>query len=258
MIIVFDIGNTVTKGAFFDGDRCVDLFHLTALDMQSRERLHETVTALYGRYEVSDIGCVSVVPEATDRLEKAISNVFGFELKRLTATSPVPLKMEYETPKTLGADRLAAAVAAHSLYGRAPDGSSRTVIAVDAGTAVNYEIISAGAHYLGGAIAPGPGLTRNALSQGTAQLPKVDLEIPEYAAGRSTDEALRSGVMFGFLDSVRGMLDRLSDEPVGPAFVVITGGWAEWLASRIQAIDAIEKELVLHGARLMLAYGADA
>ncbi len=258
MILVFDIGNTATKGAFFDGDRCVHLFRLAARDLRSSERLHETLAALSARFEVSDIGCVSVVPEAADRLESAIGSAFGHELKRLTTASPVPLKMEYETPETLGADRLAAAVAAHILYGTAPDGSSRPVVAVDAGTAVNYEIVSAEAHYLGGVISPGPGLIKNALSHGTAQLPGVDLEIPEYATGRSTDEALRSGVMFGFLDSVRGMLDRLPDPSVGPAFVVITGGWAEWLASRIEAIDAVEKELVLHGVRLMLAYGAEA
>ncbi|GMQ81842.1 MAG: type III pantothenate kinase [Rhodothermia bacterium] len=254
MILGFDIGNSSTKAAFFEKGNCLEVFTFSDSDLQSSEQIEQILKQLAGRNDISDAGCVSVVPEITDRLEEAVGAVFGLQLRRLTTASPVPIEVRYETPETLGVDRLAAAVASHILFGRTDDGTRRAVIALDAGTAVTSEVVMAGGVYEGGTIAPGPDLMRLSLNRGTAQLPNVEMVIPDSSVGRSTDTAIRSGIMFGFLDSVQAMLLRTISALNEPVFVVATGGWADWLSSRIPEIDRVEPQLVLHGVRLMMEH----
>ncbi len=254
MILGFDIGNSSTKAAFFEKEECLEIFTFSEDDIRSPEQMEERLKGLAGRYDIRATGCVSVVPEITDRLEEAVGVVFGLQLRRLTTASPVPIEMRYETPETLGVDRLAAAVASHILFGKTEDGTPRAVIALDAGTAVTSDVVTAGGVYEGGTIAPGPDLMRLSLNRGTAQLPYVEMVIPENSVGNSTDKAIRSGIMFGFLDSVQAMLRRTVSGLAEPVFVVATGGWAEWLSARIEEIDRVEPPLVLQGVRLMMEW----
>ncbi|MDX1532136.1 MAG: type III pantothenate kinase, partial [Rhodothermales bacterium] len=103
-----------------------------------------------------------------------------------------------------------------------------------------------------GAIGPGPDLLRRALARGTAQLPEVGAELPPSPIGRSTVEAVQVGVMVPFLDGVRGLLVRTAAVLDAEPFVVATGGWGGWLAERIDGIDRVEPDLVLHGVRVLL------
>ncbi|MCH8123230.1 MAG: type III pantothenate kinase [Bacteroidetes bacterium] len=255
MILGFDIGNSATKAAFFEREKCLETFTFKNADVQSSEHIEYELKQLAGRYDIEAVGCVSVVPAVTDRLEEVVDGVFGLQLQRLTSASPVPLDVRYETLETLGVDRLACAVASHILFGKTENGATRAVIALDAGTAVTTEVITADGGYEGGSIAPGPDLMRLSLNYGTAQLPNVEMVIPESSIGTSTDTAIRSGIMFGFLDSVQAMIRRTISVLDAPVYVVATGGWAEWLSSRIPEIDRVEPKLVLHGVRLMMEHG---
>ena len=150
----------------------------------------------------------------------------------------------------MGVDRLCAAAAAQAKYGRGDDGRERAVIVVDAGTAVNYEVVIGGV-YRGGAIAPGPVLSASALAWGTAKLSEIDLATPKKAVGDNTEDAIRSGVVFGFIDSVSGMLRRLIGETDGEVVVIATGGCAGILRDRVDAINIVDDTLVLEGIRLL-------
>lgn len=253
MWLAFDIGNSATKGAIFDGEHLVQTFRYRAEDADSPERLAKMLLLSIEGRPVSRAGCVSVVPSRTDSLATAMRRVTGLELQRFDTHSALPFKLLYETPETLGSDRLAAAVAAFGLYGNTDDGSPRPVIAVDAGTAVTCEVVTIDGRYLGGTIAPGPSLLRDSLDHGTAQLPLVDLSLPEHPVGRSTREAMRSGLMYGYIDAVSQMLNRLSETLEETPFVVATGGWGEWLSEHISSIDALNPNLVLQGVRILMA-----
>jgi type III pantothenate kinase len=197
-----------------------------------------------------------VSPRVCDVVCEAVRTVFGVLPERIQAERALPFRLAYTTPETLGADRLAAAAAAWLQFGPAGDGNARAVVALDAGTAVTTEVITAQGVYLGGAIAPGPDLLRRALAQGTAQLPEVEWPPRPYPIGHSTREALSAGLSVLFLDGVRGLLTRTSELLGTAPFVVATGGWAVWLAHHLPEINQVAPHLVLDGIRLLVG-GAD-
>jgi len=244
--IAIDIGNSTTKAAVLrDG---VIVWKRTA---PTRDLVDAKTTwpALLSdsNVEISEsvIGISSVVPRALDLLRASVPMenpvLIGGQLD-------LPFRMAYSTPETLGADRLAAAVAAWNRFGSV----DRSVLVVDAGTAVNYEVVRASSVYLGGPIAPGLIPMRDALIGGTSRLPPIDLEPPEVAIGSSTKDALRSGIVYAFVDAVSGMIARIraelaSLESGGSMFVVLTGGDAGLLADAGVTANRIEPDLVLMG-----------
>ena len=252
MKLVFDVGNTAMKGALFSDGDLVSAGRIECESAASGDGLESAIRSIAGANHIRRVGCVSVVPAATERLSRVIRSVFGQRLEVLTTRSISPVVVEYLTPETLGMDRLAAAVAAREMYGKHGGVSERSVLVIDAGTSTTFDVVSADGRYRGGAIAPGPGLIRSALHSGTAQLPLVDLMAPESPLGRSTDEAIRSGVMFGYLGAVEGIAARLRQEMTEPVAVVVTGGWGELVGRHLSGITAVDPHLVLHGVRIML------
>ena len=211
----------------------------------------DALRAFADRDRVDAAGLASVVPAQELLLSEAVRAAWGVEATIVDATSPLPFRVAYETPETLGADRLAAAAAAFTHFTHGVDGTNRSVVVLDAGTALTTEVITADGCYLGGAIMPGPELARASLSRGTALLPEVPLILPHSPVGRSTTEALQAGLLFSFLDGVRGLLARTFSTLDGPTYVVATGGWGTWLADRLELIDHVEPHLVLDGIRLL-------
>lgn len=195
-------------------------------------------------------GIASVVPDLTPTLAEAVERVTGAAPVLVSVDLPLPFHLAYATPQTLGTDRLAAAVGAHALAG------GRPVIALDAGSAITTEVVTAEppggagqAAYLGGAILPGPDLLRRSLARDTRQLP--DVPWPEVIApiGDATAPAIQAGLGALVLDGVAGLLRRTQAEIGGGALVLATGGWGPWLAERIPAIDRVEPFLVHDGIR---------
>jgi type III pantothenate kinase len=251
VVLALDIGNTAIKGGLFEGVDLRRTFRLETDPAASVPAYRHALRHHLDGVDVERVGVASVVPPVAALVTEAVRA----ETMRLPlAVShhlPLPFEMGYETPETLGTDRIAAAAGAWALY--RDDAPERPLVVVDAGTAVTLEVVSADGVFLGGTIGAGPDLVRRALAGGTAQLPEVDARLPRRAIGRSTKEALQAGLMWPFLDGVRGLLARTTDELGAAPLVVATGGWSELLAAHVEAVDHVEPDLVLHGVRALLA-----
>jgi type III pantothenate kinase len=276
MWLTLDIGNSAVKGALFDGAALRHVFHV---DVRAVERNPDAAAEAWRQALVRELaehgtaqavertGMASVVPDLLASAASALRALTGYPPAVVHPAMRLPFALAYATPQTLGADRLAAAAAAWLRYGPPGYGDAsprhnapRPVVAVDAGTAVTYEVIGVEGTYRGGAIAPGPVLMQQALRRGTAQLPTVPLAFPDDPIGTSTQAAMQSGIMGSFVDGVRGMMERLTaclDSDGQPApVVVVTGGWGRLLGQHLDAVDHVEPHLVLHGIRALMAMNA--
>jgi len=259
MLLALDIGNSAVKGALFDGETVRQVFRLDVAPSETSgeddaDRWEQVLAAHLSAVSVGRAGIVSVVPEAVPAARAALGTLTDGPVTVVDASMRLPFTLDYQTPRTLGTDRLAAAAAAWTRYG-AP--SSRSVIAIDAGTAVNYEVVDHGAVYRGGVIGAGPALAQQALRSGTAQLPTVPLQVPSAAIGTSTRTALQSGILYGFVDGVCGMVNRLADALDDTPCLVLTGGWSAVLADQLPHVDHVDPHLVLDGVRLLLDLNLD-
>jgi type III pantothenate kinase len=256
MLLTLDVGNSAVKGGLFAESECVDVFSVSLGTIESSTQSPETAwrDALAPHLpgaSIEQVGLASVVPATADAVVAALADRTDAPVTRIRPTMPLPFELGYETPDTLGTDRLAAAVGGWEQFGRSTS-PSRSVIVVDAGTAVTCEVVHRDGIYEGGTIAAGPVLARQALQSGTAQLPTVPLDLPGEPVGRSTRTALQSGIMWSLVDSVRGMTTRLAatlpDEPQ----IVVTGGWGALLADHIDHRTHHAPHLVLHGIHLLI------
>jgi type III pantothenate kinase len=252
MLLALDIGNSAVKAALFDEDTLVDARALASPDDEAAPptgHWREALAPWIDHIPVERVGLVSVVPARTEALAGALRSLTDAPLIRVTPALDLPFDMAYETPDTLGHDRLAAAAAGWVRHGR--DGP-RSVLVVDAGTALNYEVVHRSGVYQGGAISAGPALVQEALAAGTAQVPPVPLSPPTAPVGRATETALRSGIVWGLVDQVRGMCRRLADALPDRPRIVLTGGWSGLLAEHL-GTTRHAPHLVLHGTRLLTA-----
>jgi type III pantothenate kinase len=270
MDIVLDIGNSAVKGALFaqggELERAfrLDLTPASASRADWQQALRDAVTPTPERAGVS-----SVVPTAAEHARAALRAGWGltdaFAVRADAKDVHLPFELGYRTPATLGADRLAAAAAAWLRYGKDNDPgkdndsrAARSVVALDAGTALTYEVVRADAEgggvYEGGAIAPGPALLRRTLASDAAQLPSVPLgALPPSPIGSSTQNALQSGLLYGLIDSADGMIRRLTDTLPDAPVVVATGGWSHFLREHLpDRIPQHAPHLVLRGVHALM------
>ena len=184
----------------------------------------------------------SVVPKKNGVVRKAARRS---RILWLTPRVKLGVGIDYPNPKTIGADRLANAAAVASIYGC-------PAIVVDFGTAVTFDIVSAQRKYVGGVIAPGLESMTNFLYQRTALLPKLSLQEPRSAVGKSTLEAMRSGAVIGYRGLVREIIARIKAErfPRKKVHVIATGGYADLIATPLPEIDAVHPNLTLEGLRI--------
>ena len=247
--LAVDIGNSAVKVARHDDGTWSEVASFkSSVDAPPEAWAHRLAKLASG---ATASGVCSVVPALTPTLADALREATGAEPFVVSPGGPLPFRMGYATPQTLGHDRIAAAAAAWLLLG-AREG--RPVVAFDAGTAITVEAVdvdASGPVYLGGAILPGPHTLRRSLARGTAQLPEVEWERPEHVIGRSTTEAIQSGLATLVLDGLDGLLQRTVRELSSPPVVVASGGWGGWLARRLPIVDAVAPHLVLDGIRLL-------
>lgn len=233
--LLIDIGNGRIKLGLSQGDLILRRADLATAGVNA----HTISTALSGWAFDQAVLC-SVVPAAVPAFREAL----GSGLIELRSELPPPIAIDYPQPASIGADRLANAIALARLHG-APG------IVIDFGTAVTFDIVSAAGSYVGGVIAPGLRLMTDYLHERTALLPKVDLREPTQAIGRSTEQAILAGAAIGYRGMVRGILDALRAElGGGPAKVVATGGDAEWIVTGLGETIPCDPDLTLHGLRL--------
>lgn len=249
MFLAIDVGNSAVKGGLFAGTELMRVFSVSA---EADEAWADALAPHLGDVSVDGVGIASVVPATTEAVTAALGTYTDATPVHVRPGMPLPFRLDYETPDTLGMDRLAAAAAGWTRYGRRAD-PARSVLVVDAGTAVTGEVVHRDGVYRGGVIAAGPALVRQALRGGTAQLPEVPLDLPADPVGDSTQAAIQSGIMWGLIDLVRGMTDRLAGTLPDEPLIVLTGGWSALLADHLDAADAVNPHLVLEGVHALTA-----
>jgi type III pantothenate kinase len=228
-VLTIDVGNTSVHFGLFKGKRLVKEWRVKA------ERLSGPLPA--GRY--GQIIVSSVVPRISKIIRRWFPNALFVDHKN------VGIKIKVKKPADVGADRLVDALAAYQLYGG-------PAIIVDFGTATTFDVINSRGEYLGGAIAPGILLARDTLHERTAKLPKIEIKAPKNVIGKDTIEAMRSGLVFGYVAMVEGMIGRIAEsrklkaEHRSPK-VIATGGLARLICKYTDVIDIIDDKLTLKG-----------
>jgi type III pantothenate kinase len=188
----------------------------------------------------------SVVPPLTPILVEMCERHLGIRVAVIDARSALPIRLDVEEPLTVGADRIVNTLAATRIY-------NRDTIAVDLGTATTFDCITADGVFVGGVIAPGVTTAAETLVRRTAKLPRVDLERPALVIGKRTETCLRSGIFFGAVDSIDGIVERIKQEWKRPnPLVVATGGLATLIGPFCRTVEKVEPFLTLYG--LDLAY----
>ncbi|HLC35179.1 MAG TPA: type III pantothenate kinase [Anaerolineales bacterium] len=249
MLLCIDIGNTnITLGLYqgetlgprwrlaTDHDRMPDEFALQVLGLLQMAGLSPT--------DVDGAAVASVVPPLTGKWLDVCRTNLRCEPLVVDAGVRTGVRVRYDDPKAVGADRVVDAVAAFRLYGG-------PAIVVDFGTATTFDAISADGDYLGGAIAPGIGIAAEALFSRAAKLTRVEITRPPAAIGRNTTHSIQSGLLFGNVGLVEGMVDRFRRELGGQAKVIGTGGLAELIARETPVIEILAPWLTLDGLRMI-------
>ncbi len=249
MLLAIDIGNTnIVFGLFKDNDLIGDLrlktdAGLSAFACQSLIRA-QFAGLSFSIGDVQEIVMASVVPSLDAVLAETCKTLFGHEPFTVDVSTITGITVDYETPHTLGMDRIVNAVAAYDRFKTA-------AIAVDMGTATTFDYIDAGGAYCGGAIAPGISTAAEALFQNAAKLPRIELAYPERLIGRSTVESMQSGIVAGYAAMVSGIIEGMKTEAGADAGVIATGGLASLVAGHISAIDEVDEHLLLKGLKII-------
>jgi len=254
MLLALDVGNTNVTIGVFDGDRLAHSWRLAALRERTADELGIFVTRLFEQVhvpiaQVDGIAVASVVPPLTRPIEEMCERYFG-QRALLVEASNAGIPITYSPATDVGADRLVNAVAARDKYGK---GAGIPLIVVDFGTATTFDVISSEGDYVGGVICPGIGISAEALFQRAARLPRVEIRQPPGVVGQTTVHAMQSGLFFGYVEMVDGLVRRIRGEVPGgeSAIVIATGGLAEVLSSEASSIDHVDSNLTLDGLRLI-------
>lgn len=235
---LIDISNSFTKIAFARGRRISGVRYVPTARLSAA-----ALKPASGGDPLDAVVISSVVPAAEEKVLRALGHA---QIIRVSADIELGMAIEYRRPETIGADRLANAVAASTRYGT-------PCIAIDIGTAATFDVVSPGRVFVGGVIAPGPQLMTDYLHQRTAQLPAVEWEEPPSAVGRSTREAILAGAVHGFRGMVREIVGSIRREafPRRSCKVVATGGYAPLIAAGLPEIDEVDPRLTLEGLRII-------
>lgn len=252
MLLVVDVGNTQTHFGVFEDDHGAPAEHwrFSTVRESTRDELGAALSnllALRG-LQFADIGSSivsSTVPQLSLEWSAMAERYLGQRMLVVGPAIRTGMPIRYDNPHEVGADRLANAVAA---YDRVGD----SCVVVDFGTAITYDVISAAGEYLGGIITPGAEISIDALYDRAAKLPKVELAEPRSLVGKSTVDAIRSGIVFGFAAQVDGIVRRLRTELGTGTTVIATGGLAQVLVPFVrETIDEVDDLLTLIGLRLI-------
>ncbi|MDR0308406.1 MAG: type III pantothenate kinase [Coriobacteriales bacterium] len=249
MLLAVDVGNTQTVLGLFDESKLHADWRIATLSSDTADEICIKMVKLLdlGDCHVSNISAValaSVVPVLTEQWLDAGQRLSGHAVLNVNSKLDTGLAYLYDKPAEIGADRIADSMAAISIYG-AP------VIVVDFGTATNIEVIDKNGAFVGGIIAPGLDISADALFQSAARLTRMMVDIPEKVIGRSTAEAVRSGLTYGEIDRIDGLIRRVFDELGYKATVVATGGLSSRVAELSRTIDVQNDKLTLEGLRLI-------
>jgi len=239
--LIIDIGNTLVKLAVFNNDRADTIEHLPSIDTESLQNL----LAKYPEIKSSIISSVRNYPAELDRwLENHFYHI------RLSPSTPLPFNNKYNTPETLGKDRIAAAAAALKIF------PGNHVLVIDAGTSITYDLITADKNYLGGGISPGIQMRFKALNTFTDKLPLIGDIVGTPLIGTDTKTSIMSGVLNGVLAEVEGIIKRYSEQ-YKPLKIIISGGDYKYFDKKLKNSIFATPNIVMQGLIEILRFNED-
>jgi type III pantothenate kinase len=249
MLLVIDAGNTNIVFAVHDGKEWRGTWRLATQAQRTSDEYGVWLEALLRRIgidlaEVDAAVIGTVVPAARYHLRRLCRDWFNVEPLVAQASLDWGFEIKVDTPDEVGADRLLNALAAHTAY-RGP------LVVVDFGTATTFDVVDGQGAYLGGAIAPGINLSIEALHRAAARLPTVGIARPQTVIGRSTIPAMRSGIYWGYVGLIEGLLARIETEFGAPLKTIATGGLAPLFSEGSLKLNTIDPDLTLDGLRLL-------
>ncbi|MBT8394553.1 MAG: type III pantothenate kinase [Flavobacteriaceae bacterium] len=239
MNLIIDVGNTNVKLAVFDKN------YLVIKETIKPSRIISSVNKLLKKFPQIDKSVISSVGKVKASLLDKIR--LKVQLLVLDANCKLPFKNLYKSPKTLGVDRIALVSSAVQNY------STRNVLIIDAGTCITYDFINNKNEYLGGAISPGIRQRYQSLNNLTANLPLLDTKLPEDITGTTTDESIHSGIIFGVLLEINGVVTKYSEE-FKELTVILTGGDADFLSNQLKSTIFANSNFLLEGLNFILEY----
>jgi type III pantothenate kinase len=246
MLLAVDVGNTNTVLGLFDDDSLYESYRIKTDPRVTADELMLMFRGLLADHSHPDgVAVCSTVPAVLHELRIMFDRYFADVHTVIVGPgirTGVPLL--YDNPREVGPDRVVNTLAAHTLYGG-------PAIVVDFGTSTNFDVVSAKGEFLGGALAPGIEISVDALAARAARLFKVELKRPRSVIGKTTNEALQSGLLYGFAGQVDGMVRRISRELDTDPVVIATGGLSHLMASVCETLTHHEPDLTLHGLRLV-------
>jgi len=249
LIFVIDVGNTNIVMGVYDGHELSHHWRVATVRDRTEDELGIIVKGLFQDKGIrfQDIKAVvisSVVPPLMFALERMCDKYFGVKPLVVGPGIKTGLNINMENPREVGADRIVNAVAGLEIYGP-------PLIIVDFGTATTFCVLNERGQYLGGPIAPGIGISTEALFQRAAKLPRIELVRPPIVVGRNTVSNIQSGVYYGFIGQVDGIVSRIKQEMGLPFKVIATGGFAKLIAADSYTIEEVDSFLTLKGLRMI-------
>jgi type III pantothenate kinase len=249
MLLTIDIGNTNLTLGLYDGDTLGPRFRLATMHDRMPDEYGLQFLGLLNHAglaikDLEGVCMASVVPPLTAKIDQACRRYLGLEPLIVDAGIKTGVRVRYDPPRAVGADRVCDAAAVQDLYGG-------PACVVDFGTATTFNAIAENGDYLGGAIAPGLGISADALFQRAAKLTRVDITRPPAVIGKNTPHAIQSGLLFGYVGLVEGMVNRFRVELGEAMKVIATGGLSEIVAAEADIIDIHAPWLTLDGLRII-------
>ncbi|MFA6431307.1 MAG: type III pantothenate kinase [Candidatus Margulisiibacteriota bacterium] len=235
--LAIDIGNSNIVFGLFNNKKLLKVWRC-----ETAKPKYPKTTA-----KIDKIIIASVVPAINNKLSAAIKTKYKVLPHFITINDFKGIKTALKNKNEIGADRIVDVFAALEIYG-AP------AIIIDFGTATTFDVIDTNGTYLGGVIAPGITLSRDSLHEKTAKLPRIDIKAPKNVIGNSTLEAMRSGIVYGYVAMVEGLLQRIISElpsPNSKTKIIATGGLAELICKHTDVVDTIDKDLTLKGLQMI-------
>lgn len=245
MILTIDVGNTNTVLGVYKNEKMLTHWRISTDKAKTPDEYGILFKSLFAFEEVKveDITGIiisSVVPPVVTVLEDTADRYFNLEPLIVEPGIKTGLNIKMDNPREVGADRIVNAVAAYEKFGG-------PLVIVDFGTATTFCAVSEKGNYTGGAIAPGIGISTEALFDYAAKLPRVELKNPEKAIGKNTVEGMQSGIIYGFVGQVKELINRFKAELSEESKVIATGGLVDLVANNIRTIDKVEPFLTLDG-----------
>jgi len=249
MLLAIDIGNSNILMGIYDNDQLKAHWRLLSNTLRTPDEWGMTLMIQMNRFglkleEIEGVIISSVVPSINPIFKNMVKLYLDLEPIFIGANIDLGMKVIYEEPKMVGADRLCTAVAAYTKYGG-------PLIVVDFGTATTYDVILKDGSYLGGIISPGIETASEILHRRAAKLPIVEQKFPKRIIGRNTEESIQSGIMFGTTVQIEGLINLIKKEINDKPKVIATGGMAELIKEKTEAIDFYEPFLILDGLNII-------